>query len=94
METMSQHVQRPTDRAFLELTHTPSKDSPPSSRMSSLRNSTGELTGSSLREHRRSDGASPTTSDFGENGFLILTAAGKLGVEDLGLQKIEEEAVE
>lgn len=78
---------RPVLKAFLALTPTSPKSpsSPPLS---------NEVF-TPAREHRGSTSSeSSVTSDVGENGFLVLTAAEKAAIE-VGLGKIvEEEAVE
>jgi len=88
-------AQRPVLKTFLALTPTPSKESPPSSRTTPLRSSSGDpLPSASFREHRGSTSSvSSTNSDVGDNGFLILTPV-DTGFEDSGLKKIEEEAIE
>jgi hypothetical protein len=94
---MSQSPQRPVLTGFLALTPTsPTKasslSSPPPSR--AQRGSSSEsLISPPSREHRGSSSSDSSVSDIGENGFLILTPPDRV-LENPGLNKIEEEAVE
>lgn len=94
----SRPVQRAPLKGFLALTPSVPKESisSPSSRPGSLRGmavSTEPLFATAFREHRgSSSSASSVSSEVGENGFLVLTPPDR--VQDAGLRKIEEEAVE
>ena len=82
-------------KGFLTLTSASSKESttspPPSLKTSG---SSNELPVPSFQEHRGSSSSdSSVSSDIGENGFLILTPPVRI-LENDGLNKIEEEAVE
>lgn len=93
---MSQPIQRPVLKGFLALTPTLPKESsvsPPS--IIKVRGSSDEsLPIPSFQEHRGSSSSeSSVSSDIGENGFLILTSPEPI-LENTGLRKIEEEAVE
>ena len=91
-------VEQPVLKRFLALTPTSVKEStlspsfPPSSRRAA---SEPCLPSPSFREHRGSSSSDSSTasSDVGENGFLILTSL-EQGLENTGLKKIDEEAVE
>jgi len=94
---MSQKIEAPPLKSFLSLTPPVSKElqSPPTSRLSSIK----EVTLSPVlanRDHRGSAASdSSVSSDYGENGFLILTSVEKQSLVNLnGLNKIEEEVIE
>lgn len=97
---MSQRSEEePVPKRFLPLTPTSTKESTkdsPSSSSSLSRRSASEpcLPTPSFREHRGSSSSdsSAGSSDVGENGFLVLTP--ERGIENTGLKKIDEEAVE
>lgn len=92
-----QSVEQAVHKRFLALTPTSPKQSTSSPSSSSSRRSVSEpcLPTPSFREHRGSSSSdsSSASSDFGENGFLILTPPER-GLENPGLKKIDEEAVE
>lgn len=98
---MSQSVSLPALKGFLPLTPNLPKESsatssPPSSRPGSLSGTSNEsLPPPSLREHRGSASSySSASSDFGENGFLLLTPH-RRSQDAYSLNKIaEDEAVE
>ena len=93
---MSNSIQAAPLKSFLALTPPTSKESqsPPSSRPSSLREMSSPILAS--RDHRGSAGSeSSVTSEYGENGFLILTSVEKQSIVNLnGLRKIDEEVIE
>ena len=93
----AEEVPRQVLKGFLALTPTSVKESGPPSASKSPRIGTESILAAVLpREHRgSSSSASSVSSDFGENGFLVLTSVEKgAGLENAGLNKIEEEAVE
>lgn len=84
-------------KGFLALTPTSPKESGPPSASKSPKLGTESILAAVLpREHRGSSSSdSSVSSDVGENGFLVLTPVEKGTVlENPGLNKIDEEAVE